>query len=164
MHLLYSKYYYAYVICYLIMALIVTIISLSFFGFIPTFTAKSNSMSPLINTGSVVMLTKRSEYKPGDIISYYTQDQGKEEIVTHRIIRMGGNVYVTKGDANQAIDREVVRPRLVIGKVMLIIPYLGYLINFAKGPIGLWLIMIIPGALIIAVELYKIYFELRKNK
>lgn len=121
-------------------------------------------MNPLINTGSIVTIRKLDAYQAGDVISYYVQNGGKEEIVTHRIIRGGGNVYVTKGDANQAIDREVVLPRLVIGKVILIIPYLGYFVSFAKGPVGIWFIIIFPAVLIVAVELYKIYFELKKNK
>lgn len=120
-------------------------------------------MNPIINTGSVVMVRNLSTYIPGDIISYYAEIDGKEEIVTHRILRDGGNVYVTKGDANITFDREVVRPRLIIGKVMLIIPYIGYYIGFAKGPIGVWLLILLPAVLIITIEFYKIYIELNKK-
>lgn len=121
-------------------------------------------MNSIIDTGSIVMVRKLDAYQAGDVISYYVQNEGKEEIVTHRIIREGGNVYVTKGDANQVVDREVVRPGLVIGKAILIIPYLGYYTSFAKGSVGLWLVIILPAVVIVAAELYKIYFELKKNK
>jgi len=48
-------------------------------------------------------------------------------------------------------------PRLIIGKVVLIIPYLGYPIAFAKTKIGLWFLILLPAGLIIFVEIFKIY-------
>lgn len=148
------------VVSYLFLTSIVGVFSINFFDQVRSFTNKSDSMNPIINTGSLVMVRKLSAYQVGDIITYYVQNDRKEEIVTHRLLRYGGNVYVTKGDANQAIDREVVVPRLVIGKAILIIPYLGYFITFAKGPVGLWLIILFPAFTIVTVELYKIYIQL----
>lgn len=158
-----SEYYYYSVLLYVILTSIVVIFSINFFNQVRSFTNKSDSMNPLINTGSIVMVKKQSIYQIGDIISYYVQYNGREEIVTHRILRKGGNVYVTKGDANLAIDREVVIPRLVIGKAILIIPNLGYYISFAKGLVGLWLVILLPAILIVSIELYKIYIEIKKR-
>jgi signal peptidase len=102
------------------------------------------------------VVKKSPEYNVGDIISYYAKINGKEEIVTHRIFRIGGNVYLTKGDANQALDEEKIVPRLIIGKVVLVIPYLGYLIGFAKTKIGLWLLIVLPALFIILSEVIMI--------
>ena len=122
-------------------------------------------MNPSINTGSITIVQKMNQYdyNIGDIISYYRQVNNKEEIITHRIIRIGGNVYITKGDANLGIDAPIVVPRLIIGKVILIIPYLGYLITFAKSAFGLWLIVYIPASSIIFIELSKVLRALREK-
>lgn len=113
-------------------------------------------MNPTLNKGSIIITKEFIQYSPGDIVTYYSKVDGREEIVTHRIIQLGGNVYVTKGDANVAIDHELVVPRLIIGKVILIYPYLGYLIGFAKTTIGVWLMIIFPALIIISVEILKI--------
>lgn len=160
---IYSKKYYLFVVIYVAITFIIGIFSLNFFDQIRSFTNKSNSMNPIINTGSIVVVRKQNIYKQGDIISYYVQVNGKEEIITHRILRMGGNVYITKGDNNTTFDREVVKHRLVIGRVIWIIPFLGYFITFAKGPIGLIFIIYLPASLIFAIEIYKIYLDLRKK-
>lgn len=163
MNIIYSKYYYGFVLIYIILTSIVGVFSINFFGAIRSFTNTSNSMNPVINTGSIVTVRKLDTYKIGDVISYYVQSSGKEEIVTHRILREGGNVFVTKGDANQVVDRELVQPKLVIGKVILIIPYLGYYISFAKGGIGVWVVILVPAMLVVMAELYKIIKETEGN-
>lgn len=159
-----SKLYYSCIIFFLIYLFIVTVFSLKIFENLHSFTNKSNSMSPAINTGSIIIVRKRTQYSIGDIISYYSLINNKEEIITHRINSLGGNVYITKGDANQAIDREIVLPRLVIGKVIFIIPYLGYIISFAKSGIGLSLSIFFPALIISASELIKIISEVNKLK
>ena len=147
------RFYYTIVFLYLIFTFIVTVFSLHLFGDFYSFTNKSNSMNPSINTGSITIVKKMDMYEVGDIISYYANINNKEEIISHRIMQIGGNVYVTKGDANLGIDPPIVLPRLIIGKVILIIPYLGYIITFAKSSLGLWLTILIPALCIIFVEL-----------
>lgn len=112
-------------------------------------------MNPTLNTGSIIITKTFPEYSPEDIITYYAKIDGREEIITHRILHLGGNVYVTKGDANVAIDREIVIPRLVIGKVIFIYPYIGYLVAFAKTKIGEWLMILLPAIAIISIEIAK---------
>jgi len=157
-----SKYYYLIISFYLLFLFAVIIISVGTKN-IKFFTNISNSMSPEINTGSLTMVSKFPEYIPGDIITYYAKIDGKEAIITHRVLWIGGNVYVTKGDANQGIDREVVMPRLIIGKVIFIIPYLGYFMAFVKKPLGVLVSIILPTAVIILIELYKLKLSIRKR-
>lgn len=112
-------------------------------------------MNPSINEGSITIVKRMDGYEVGDIISYYAQINDQEEIITHRIVQIGGNVYVTKGDANLGFDKPIILPRLIIGKVIMIIPYLGYIISFVKSTLGLWISIIVPAILIIYVELIK---------
>ncbi|MDO8610446.1 MAG: signal peptidase I [bacterium] len=153
--------YYILVSLYLVFLMIIAIFSLKIFDNIRSFTNVSGSMSPVIDTGSVTIVKKFDEYNVGDIITYYALVNKKEEIITHRILAIGGNVYITKGDANVAQDREIVLPRLIIGKVIVIIPYLGYLISLVKSPIGLIITIFIPAGMIIFIELSKVVEALK---
>lgn len=102
-----------------------------------------------------------NSYEVGDIITFYQSDLRKE--VTHRIYRLGGNMYITKGDNNEAIDAQPVNPRLVIGKVVLVAPFLGYWVTFIKSQIGVSLIIVLPATIIILTELSNI-FLIQKSK
>jgi signal peptidase I len=150
-----SRSYHSLVALYLIFIVFVIFFS-SGIGPIYSLTNVSGSMSPTIGLGSIVLVVEQDSYEVGDIISYYSEIGGQEFIVTHRIHNIGGNAYVTKGDANKVVDRDVVRPRLVIGKAVAIIPYLGFVIAFAKSLPGTLLIIILPAILIIRTELNRI--------
>ena len=76
----------------------------------------------------------------------------------------GKPVYITKGDANNAPDTREVFQKDIIGKVLFDIPYVGYAVDFAKKPIGFSLIIIVPAAVIIADEIKKIFYEIKKKK
>lgn len=103
-------------------------------------------------------------YKVGESISYYLISGNQAEIITHRITAIGDNVYVTKGDANQINDRELVPARLVIGKVVMVIPGLGYVLSFVKSFWGTILTIWLPVALIVAAEWARIVIELTKKR
>lgn len=122
-------------------------------------TAKSNSMSPAITKGDLMVIKNANNwYEKGDIVSFYAQKpDGTEEIVTHRIYAVSGNVYITKGDHNDAIDEQKLRPRLVIGKVSAVIRNVGYIAMFFKGSLGQFVCVIIPGVLFISIEIFRIF-------
>ncbi len=157
-----SGFYSLFAAVYMIFVFLVIIFSANIFGSWRSFTNKSDSMNPAIDRGSLTIVKSFPKYNVGDAISYYAKNGDQEEIITHRVIDIGGNVYTTKGDANNVADRELVKPRLIIGKVVFIIPYLGYAIAFAKSLIGTWLCIIIPAMIILGSELIRIFFELEK--
>lgn len=151
-----KKLYYAFVILYVSVTFSVGLISSNIIPGIHFYTNTSGSMNPIIDAGSLIMAKKMSSYTVGDIISYNTLIEGKETIVTHRIVGIGGNVYITKGDANTAIDREVVVPRLIIGKVTLIIPFIGYAISIIKSSMGIIFFILLPASGIILYEMISV--------
>jgi len=130
-------------------------------------TVLSGSMEPTIKTGAVVVVKPEADYKIGDIITFGLNTKTQTPI-THRIhdIKVvGGNaVYITKGDANNAPDVKEIQKSDIIGKVLFSIPYLGYLVNFIKRPIGFMLIIIVPAGIVIYDEIRKIYAEVKKRK
>lgn len=100
-------------------------ISLNYKFFIIT----SGSMSPAIPTGSLVVLNTDDSYKAGDIISFKAGNM----IITHRIVDKKNNQeFVTKGDANLTKDFSYVSEKEIMGKVILSIPYIGYIVLFIK--------------------------------
>ena len=128
---------------------------------------QSGSMAPKIKMGSVVVIKPVEEYKIGDVITFGPYSRIKAPI-THRIsdvkIVNGQPVYITKGDANNSPDQREVQKKEILGKVLFDIPYLGYVVDFAKKPVGFALIIIIPAAIIIIDEAKKIYAEVKKKK
>lgn len=158
-----TKYYYLLVAFFLINCVISIVASNKLTKNIKIFTNTSNSMLPLINNGSlsVVKTQPMNSYEVGDVITFYQADLQKE--VTHRIYRLGGNMYITKGDYNEAIDAQPVNPRLVIGKVIMVIPFFGYWVTFIKSQIGVGLIIVLSATIIVLTELSNI-FLIQKSK
>lgn len=110
----------------LILVLLLFYIGLNFKFLIIT----SGSMNPAVPTGSlVVVLNKDDSYKTGDIVSFKVENM----IITHRIVEKKSNQeFVTKGDANLTKDFSYVSEKEIMGKVILSIPYIGYIVLFVK--------------------------------
>ncbi|HZX50228.1 MAG TPA: signal peptidase I [Candidatus Paceibacterota bacterium] len=126
---------------------------------------QSGSMEPAIHTGAVVVVKPSSEYQQGDIITFGPATK-KTPPITHRIVNIEGQgraaTYQTKGDANENADPNPVPSRDVLGKVIFNVPYIGYVIDFARQPIGFALIIGIPALVIIGDEMRKIMVEARR--
>jgi len=128
---------------------------------------KSGSMEPAIKTGSVIVIKPGAEYKVGDIITFGKDDK-KNIPTSHRInaVRMvqGKMLYTTKGDANNAPDTKEIAQNEIIGKVVFKMPYLGYVLDMAKKPIGFFLLIVIPALAIVYDEVVKIWKEVKRLK
>jgi len=152
------------------MALLVLASALPIPGGVKTFVVRSGSMEPKIKTGSVVVVFPKSDYKVGDVVTYGPNTKQKAP-TTHRIISESGSegrkFFLTKGDANNTPDTREISKREIIGKVMLTIPYFGYVVATAQKPIGFAVIVGIPALLIIGDQLMRIFREvkaIRKKK
>lgn len=97
----------------------------------------------------------------GDVITFST-DVG-ETTTTHRVIEKRVNsqsntfVLMTKGDANEERDNEPVTKEEVIGVVQFSIPFLGYGVAFANSKAGIVVFILVPSALLIVDEVYRLY-------
>ena len=90
-----------------------------FFGY-TFFEVTTGSMKETIQINDVILVKITKDVYKDDIISY----QNKDEIITHRIIKETEEELITKGDANNTIDKPIKREN-VIGKVIKIFPELG---------------------------------------
>lgn len=103
-----------------------------------SFAVVSGSMEPAYSVGSIVYAkeTPFDELKVGDVISFSISEDTK---VTHRITAIDNEKqqFTTKGDANNTEDGEPVSYANVIGKVMFGVPYLGFLSQYIRTPLGI---------------------------
>lgn len=73
----------------------------------------SGSMSPAIEKWDVIVVKLDTDYEVGDIVSFKSGDS----FITHRIIEINGDTYVTKGDSNNTVDNPITKDRIA-GKVV----------------------------------------------
>jgi len=128
---------------------------------------QSGSMEPAIATGAIVLVQTQSEYEVNDVVTY--RDAASSGIpTTHRIIEQGLQqgelVYTTKGDANEAADPQALSSEDIIGKVQFSVPYLGFVLDFARQPLGFILLIVLPGLLIAFEEVSNLWKEFRGRK
>lgn len=124
----------------------------------------SPSMVPNINVldAVVTMRTDADKLKKNDVITFVSQDPRHSGItVTHRIVGIkktesGGYAYRTKGDNNNVEDQTLVSYDKVIGKVMLRIPYIGYLQQLLNTQFGWIVVIVIPCLFIISSDIVKL--------
>jgi len=119
----------------------------------------SGSMVPLFLPGDVV-ITKTidpNEFKVGDVMTFQPPKSKNGTFVTHRIISIEegeDSLFQTKGDANNAQDDFQVPASNAIGKLIFVIPFLGYLPDYLKEHKSLFfLFILLPAFLLILDEI-----------
>jgi signal peptidase len=118
-------------------------------------------MEPAIDVGSVILVDRvhPSAIDRGDVITF-KRDRSREPI-THRVVRIEqrdtGRYFVTKGDANEEPDLQPVAASSVLGRVMVAIPIVGYVVAFAHTDLGTVSLVVIPGLLLLTTELQRLY-------
>lgn len=159
-------FYGAFIILLLIVGLLFLAPLLPFEQNISMKIVESGSMEPAIKTGSLVVIIPTTNYGVGDVITFTSISASIP--TTHRIVSVteenGGKVFMTKGDANEEADTDVVSESKVIGKVQVSVPYAGFILDFARQPLGFAFLIVLPALLIIFGEIEKIWREIRKNR
>ena len=107
---------------------------------IRTFTVLTGSMKPTIQVDSLLFTIPEKEYKVSDIITFKRNDVN----ITHRIVGIQNNQYVTKGDANQSADPILVSKELIVGKTFFTLPYVGKVTSITKTVPGFILLIALP--------------------
>lgn len=95
----------------------------------------SPSMTGSIEAGDAIIIKNSDSYAVGDVITYFPTDESFS--VTHRIVRMEGDKFYTKGDANQSEDPDPVLIEQIAGKVAVKLDKVGYFIEWLKSPVGI---------------------------
>lgn len=151
----------ALVLALVLLIAVIALIKTGYLSPIYPFVVLSGSMEPSLKTGSIAFIApKLFGYTYGDIITY---SQGGKTFTTHRIVKVlnqNGQVnYLTKGDANNALDPTPIPKTAVKGAVIYSLPYLGYLVSYVKTPYGFILLVIIPATIIVYEEIRSLKHE-----
>lgn len=124
------------------------------------FRVTTGSMQPTYDIDTLILVkeTDPSQIKPGDVISFYSQDPALEGSVnTHRVIEANGEAngdgdywtYTTKGDANNAVDQYGTDSNNLIGKVIASSLLLGKVARLVSNPLIFIPVILIPLAVIL---------------
>lgn len=120
----------------------------------------TGSMRPVLNPGDLIIVgdTKASSIETNDIITYRMGHN--HALITHRVVEVFYEDDVikfrTKGDANNTEDLKSVSESQLIGKMILKIPYAGYIAQFVRTPKGLFLFILVPIILVSLTEVKSI--------
>ena len=96
----------------------------------------TDSMEPTVHIGSVCFINMAYPYndiEKNDIIAYHNGGL----LVTHRVESVEKNGLITKGDAAENNDTVLVTRHNFGGKLIFVIPYLGYAAIFLRTKAGL---------------------------
>ena len=126
------------------------------------YTVLSGSMEPAIGTGDIVVVQRipPSEARVGDVVTF--SDPGSSgRLITHRVRssrRRGRQLdFVTKGDANNTVERWRVPARGVISRVRYRVPEVGRLALLTRTRGGLVVFVLVPLLLLAVHEVVRIW-------
>lgn len=106
------------------------------------------SMTGAVDAGDAIIIEQSDSYRVGDIITYLPAAEATS--VTHRIVRIDGDKYYTKGDANDSEDPDPVFENQIAGKVVIRMPKLGIIIEWLRTWQGI-AFLAATGAVIVAL-------------
>ncbi|EPA04318.1 signal peptidase I [Candidatus Nitrosarchaeum limnium] len=102
------------------------------------------SMHGTIESGTFIIAKPDPQYYIGDIIAFVNEH---DRSVVHRIVEQTDDGFITKGDNNPRNDPKVIPFDHVLGRVLFVIPYVGFTTLFLQTSVG----MSIFGILILTV-------------
>ena len=114
------------------------------------------SMEPTIKVGSLILAKPANldDLEVGDIIAFRSPN---EVTVSHRIVGIreedGQRYFQTKGDASTGGDPTEVSLEDGVHRLAYKLPYLGYFVDFAKSTLGIVLLVVLPAARLVALQL-----------
>jgi signal peptidase I len=122
----------------------------------------SGSMEPAIGTGDVIVdeWIRPGDARVRDTVSFNDPTRGNI-VLTHRIVSMRVRAdrvdFVTRGDANTAVERWSAPSDGRIGRVVYRVPHAGFLMVFTRTPGGKLLFLVLPAFGWGAYEIYRIW-------
>ena len=125
---------------------------------IRSFVVVTGSMTPALPVGSMVFTFPKSVYNIGEIITF----KRGNITVTHRIHDIKDGKFITKGDANNSSDAQIVSKAEIIGHDVAVVPFIGRLTGFIKTPLGFGLLLGIPTLLFVLFEAWQMKKEWEK--
>lgn len=130
-------------------------------GQIQSYNVATGSMEPTLPVGTYIFVRKIPlDTLNEQMIIAFTDPFDRYTTIIHRIVKLernGAQIGITtKGDNNETIDQWTLNGQEVQGQFFLAIPYLGYLSQFIKTPLGFFLAIGIPALLFALFQIKQI--------
>lgn len=152
------------IVAILLFLLLVNSIKLVFGIEHPFMVVVSNSMYPTLKINDLIIVKEvdPSTLTVGDIIVFRSPLNPDDRIVhrIYEIINYDPPAFRTKGDNNKYPDRWIVTDSMVIGKVIMVLPYIGIIPRILQPPINYILIILI----VIIIFIIEVQKEVKKNE
>jgi signal peptidase len=154
--------YLALAFCLALLGSLLTVAATNLLGY-DSYVIYSGSMEPTVKVGSLLLTRPANveDLQVGDVITY--RSPGNHTTLTHRIVSIrqqdGERVFKTKGDASLQPDPREVILRGQVSKMAFDIPYLGYVVDFAKSTQGVVLFLLVPAAGLLLIHTRKMWKE-----
>lgn len=116
----------------------------------------SGSMEPTFSPGDMLFFCESGNLEVGDIVIFRSDG----DFVTHRIVGINENGYVTMGDANNTKDGTISRSDIE-GKMVLILPGMGNVADFLRTPLGF---LVLLGVGVLINELPRLFDKITEKK
>lgn len=94
---------------------------------------KTGSMYPELKVDDLIIIKTKKQYNNNDIITF----EDGNSFTTHRIVEIAEDGYITKGDANEDPDNNIVKYDSIQGKVIGKVGGVGKIVKFATSTYGL---------------------------
>ena len=120
---------------------------------------ETGSMEDYISIGDVIIVKKTNDYEYDEVITFI--HEGDKIVTTHRIVEVHDDYYITKGDANNAEDKEKVYDYEIVGEVIHIIEDASTFVTWVTQENGFMYILL---GLIVIVVGCNILFKKEDNK
>lgn len=136
-------------ILYIFLILYLIIFIPVFWGYKPLVII-SGSMEPKLRVGGILYYKEinKKEYQKNDIVVF----KSNKYLISHRIVEITNDGFITKGDANKNIDSNKVLFTKALGKgTNWSIPYIGYYADFIYK--NKWILILVLIILIINTKL-----------
>lgn len=103
----------------------------------------SGSMVPTLPINSIIVVNEStaSEIEQGDIVTYYAGSTNTR--VTHRVVEVLENNegFITRGDANNTEDPNILQKDKIIGKLAFSIPFVGAIFRVLSTKAGIGILV-----------------------
>lgn len=121
----------------------------------------SGSMHPVMRVGDMVVVESKlpNEIHAGDVIAYNDPGGTPNVMITHRVMAITEGeerLFQTKGDANEEQDAYQVPVSKLVGEMVFVIPFAGYLPETTKSTSLFFVMIILPALLLVLDEVRNI--------
>ena len=152
--------------CILVMLFAVAFIVPAAFGY-QRYVITGSSMEGSLGLGSVAFeeVVPVADLRVGDVITYRPPaDSGVDNLVTHRIVGIEGDVFRTKGDANADVDPWTFQLTSTSqSRVSYSVPYVGYVFLALQDRSLRMLLIGVPAGIIALISLVQLFRATRRR-